>query len=43
MQFLLTRPSRDVTLIGAIVLLTITGFLLTRPSRDVTSGRKNLL
>ena len=36
-EFLLTRPSRDVTLFGTIEQLTA-GFLLTRPSRDVTSA-----
>ena len=34
-KFLLTRPSRDVTLPG-LVLRGTKSFLLTRPSRDVT-------
>ena len=33
--FLLTRPSRDVTLLTRLVNCSI-AFLLTRPSRDVT-------
>ena len=43
--FLLTRPSRDVTLKGKIQFLDDYEFLLTRPSRDVTdsSNRANLL
>ena len=38
-QFLLTRPSRDVTQ-GGEILDPDTEFLLTRPSRDVTAYRK---
>ena len=36
--FLLTRPSRDVTLSHRLNILVF-AFLLTRPSRDVTAYR----